>query len=212
MEFKMDEEFQKLKDSGLRETHETGAQREPRTQGKGRFDLVPWYCITRLAQHYEHGAKKYAARNWEKGLPLSSFFDSGLRHAFQFIGGDRSEDHLAAVLWNFAGLMWTEEQIRLGKLPEALNDLPEVKIASLAQALAAIDRARTKSPEQLIAETGAHPTGDSPAKLPVSDLPTDLGYPEDVKDLVRKKLGAWRDYPPYTDLADAIVKGDKEGL
>lgn len=48
-------------------------------------------------------------RNWEKGMPIHMFFDSGLRHAFQYLDGDTSEDHLVAAAWNFMCAMWTEE-------------------------------------------------------------------------------------------------------
>jgi hypothetical protein len=122
-----------LRDTGLRHEHATGALREPRGQGKGRFDLLPWVAITRLAKHYEAGANKYAERNWEKGLPLSSFVDSGIRHLTQWLAGDDGEDHLAAVLWNFAGLLWTEERIRAGRLPGELADLPDASIAAVVR-------------------------------------------------------------------------------
>ncbi len=63
-------------------------------------------------------------RNWEKGLPLSRFLDSAERHLNQFKAGERTEDHLAAVLWNIAGYIETEQRIRDGKLPETLRDVP----------------------------------------------------------------------------------------
>jgi hypothetical protein len=101
----------------------TGAVRSE-TSGKGRFDLIPAYPIRRLAQHYENGARKYADRNWEKGLPLSRYIDSAERHMNAFKDGDRSEDHLAAILWNVAGYLWTERQIEMGALPDSLDDVP----------------------------------------------------------------------------------------
>lgn len=101
----------------------TGAVRSM-TTGKGRFDLIPAYPLKRLAQHYENGAAKYADRNWEKGLPLSRYVDSAERHMNAFKDGDRSEDHLAAILWNVAGYMWTERQIETGALPDSLDDVP----------------------------------------------------------------------------------------
>ncbi len=135
-----------LKDSGLRQEHATGALREPRGQGKGRFDLLPWIAISRLAQHYEAGAKKYADRNWEKGLPFSSFVDSGVRHLTQWLAGDPSEDHLAAVLWNFAGLLWTEDRIREGQLPDELADLPDTKLAWEIRVLHALNEKEAPEP------------------------------------------------------------------
>lgn len=110
-------------EGGTRKVEVTGGVREV-IPGKGRFDLLPPYPILRLAQHYENGAKKYADRNWEKGLPLNRFYESGLRHYFQFMGGDRSEDHLAAILWNIAGYLHTEKKILDGELPKSLWTVP----------------------------------------------------------------------------------------
>lgn len=43
-------------------------------------------------------------RNWEKGLSSARCFDSGIRHMVRYIDGDRSEDHLAAAIWNLVGI------------------------------------------------------------------------------------------------------------
>ena len=82
--------------------------REP-DEERGYYELLPPEPIRRLAVHYERGAKKYAPRNWEKGLPWSRCIRSLLRHAFQWLAGDRSEDHLAAVCWNAFALMEYEK-------------------------------------------------------------------------------------------------------
>ena len=111
-----------LRDSGQRQEFDTGSVRDIR-EGKGRFDLIPPYSLKRLAQHFENGAVKYGDRNWQKGQPLSRYLDSAARHLYAFLGGSRDEDHLAAVTWNAMAVIWTEEQIRLGNLPEELNDL-----------------------------------------------------------------------------------------
>lgn len=132
-----------LKDSGDRRQYVTGAQREPQDIGKGRYDLIPTSPILRLAVHYARGVAKYGDRNWEKGLPLGRYVDSAKRHLDQFLSGDRSEDHLAAVLWNVCGLMWTEEKIQAEVLPAELNDLPDVVIPSRSRAEASVLQART---------------------------------------------------------------------
>jgi hypothetical protein len=116
--------FSKVMDHGGEKImSETGGLRETAV-GKGRFDLLPMTALFRLAKHYEAGSVKYGPRNWEKGLPLSRFIDSAFRHLAQFMEGNRDEDHLAAILWNISGYIWTEEQIRLGKLPASMNDTP----------------------------------------------------------------------------------------
>jgi hypothetical protein len=94
------------------------------SSGKGRFDLIPAYPQRRLAEHYENGARKYADRNWERGLPLSRFADSAERHWNAFKDGDRTEDHLSAISWNIYGYMWTEREIKAGRLPMSLRDVP----------------------------------------------------------------------------------------
>lgn len=116
--------YSEVKDSGKREAFGTGAVRDT-AEGKGRFDLLPAYALTRLAQHFENGARKYADENWRKGIPLRRFLDSALRHAFKYLEGQRDEDHAAAAVWNFMGLIETEEMIRRGILPASLNTLPD---------------------------------------------------------------------------------------
>lgn len=52
------------------------------------------------AKQYEDGAKKYAERNWEKGIPLHCYIDSGVRHYLKFLRGDTDEPHDRAFVWN----------------------------------------------------------------------------------------------------------------
>jgi len=112
-----------LKDSGKRQEYETGARRDT-TDGKGRYDLLQVLALRRVAVVLQRGAQKYDARNWEKGIPLSRFVDSGLRHLMQYLEGRRDEDHAAQAAWNILGLIHTEEMIERGLLPASLNDLP----------------------------------------------------------------------------------------
>lgn len=121
----MNNEFDKVLDSGERREFSTGSVRD-RSKGKGRFDLIPSYALTRLAKHYEAGAAKYQDRNWERGQPLSVYLDSMIRHAFKFLGGSKDEDHLAAVAWNALAYIETEHRIRHGILPEELDDMKQV--------------------------------------------------------------------------------------
>jgi hypothetical protein len=113
-----------VKDSGAREEFQTGSRRDTRN-GKGRFDLISPIALKRLAQHYEKGAVKYGDRNWELGQPLSRYLDSGIRHLFAWLEGDRTEDHLSACAWNCFAYVHTEERVRRGELPAALDDMPK---------------------------------------------------------------------------------------
>ena len=115
-----------FKDSGTRTTFNDGAVRDAQ-DGKGRMDLLPVNAVFELAKVFEAGAKKYAARNWEKGIPLSRYLDSGLRHGMKVLRGDTDEPHAAMAAWNFLCYLETLKRIEDGTLPKELNDLPWAK-------------------------------------------------------------------------------------
>lgn len=75
-------------------------------------------AILEVAKQYEDGARKYADRNWENGIPLHCFIDSGVRHYLKFRRGDTDEPHDRAFVWNMLGAIWTHQNH-----PE-LQDLP----------------------------------------------------------------------------------------
>lgn len=100
--------YREVKDSGKREDYDSGARRDTR-EGKGRYDLVPAEAMKRVAVHYENGAKKYGDNNWRLGIPSSRFMDSLLRHAYRYLGGERDEDHLAAIVFNAMAIIYNEE-------------------------------------------------------------------------------------------------------
>lgn len=64
-------------------------------------------AILEVAKHYEEGAKKYAERNWEQGIPLHCYIDSAVRHYLKYRRGDDDEPHARAFLWNILGAWWT---------------------------------------------------------------------------------------------------------
>lgn len=112
-----------IKDSGTRAEFGTGAVRDAQ-EGKGRMDLLPVRALIEVAKVFEGGAKKYAARNWEKGIPLSRYADSALRHFMKYLRGDRDEPHDSMAAWNVLCLIETRMRIEEGLLDPALNDLP----------------------------------------------------------------------------------------
>jgi len=84
-------------------------------------DVYPTGVVTLLlevSKHYEDGCTKYGERNWEQGIPLHCYIDSGVRHYLKFRRGDTDERHDRAFLWNMFGALWT-----LRHKPE-MNDLP----------------------------------------------------------------------------------------
>lgn len=65
--------------------------------------------ILEVSKQYEDGAKKYNERNWEKGMPVHWFIDSGVRHYLKFLRGDTDEPHDRAFVWNMLGAIWMHE-------------------------------------------------------------------------------------------------------
>src|SRR5574337_316559 len=113
----------KILDSGKREEFSTGSRRDSR-EGKGRYDLIPYEVIERLALHYENGAKKYGDNNWREGQPISRYIDSAYRHLLKYWTGQLDEDHLISCIWNLFAIADTEERILNGELPKQLDDHP----------------------------------------------------------------------------------------
>ena len=96
-----------IKDSGERSEFSTGACRDMHA-GKGDMVSLPNAAILRLSKHYENGALKYGRWNYTKGIPVSSFLDSALRHLFKYLDGWDDEDHLSAAAFNVLGAMEME--------------------------------------------------------------------------------------------------------
>ena len=115
-----------IHDSGERQSETTGALSDP-SNSEVAFELLSPFSLTRLAQWLGLGAKKYAPRNWEKGIKYSVCVGKLLRHLFKWQLDYTDEDHLAAVGFWWHALVHYEEQIKTGLLPKELNDLPKYK-------------------------------------------------------------------------------------
>lgn len=116
-----------IDDGGKRMSYGEGkAMREP-SDGKGRYDLITPFGLRRVAKWYELGAKKYADRNWEKGIPFSRCIDSAKRHIDKYVIGMPNEDHLAAAVWNLLAIIHYEElgMTELDDMPHYLKNNKE---------------------------------------------------------------------------------------
>jgi len=113
-----------MHDSGERKTNETGAQTDP-SHANAAMELLSPYSLWQLSTWFGKGAKKYAPRNWEKGIPFSVIVGKLQRHFQQYLMGKTDEPHLDAVGWMWHALTHYEAMIALGKLPASLNDLPQ---------------------------------------------------------------------------------------
>lgn len=64
-----------------------------------------------VAKHFENGALKYGEHNWQKGIPISRYIDSALRHLMKDLAGETDEDPAAAFVWNCMCAAWTMEHL-----------------------------------------------------------------------------------------------------
>lgn len=99
---------------------DSGAQRDT-DEGKLRMSLIPHEELQRVMKRYLDGANKYGENNWTKGMPLSVYYDSAMRHLMEWWRGDESEDHAAAVVWNMLCAMWTERGADLNNVVNNTN-------------------------------------------------------------------------------------------
>ena len=101
----------------------TGAQRD-NDIGKIRMSLLPQPALQRVMKRYLEGAEKYGENNWTKGMPMSVYYDSTMRHLQAWWNEEDDEDHLAAAVWNMLCAMWTEDNadIHLASEGEFLDD------------------------------------------------------------------------------------------
>lgn len=91
---------------------DTGAVRSA-DRDEERWDLMSPIGLKALARTYAEGAAKRGANNWENGMPVHDLLNHAIGHIYDFLGGDRSEDHLAHAAWNVIGAihsleMWPE--------------------------------------------------------------------------------------------------------
>ena len=73
------------------------------------FDYFGNYAnmFLEVAKHFEEGCKKYGENNWQKGIPVHCYIDSGVRHYLKFLRGDKDEPHDRAFCWNLMCAIWT---------------------------------------------------------------------------------------------------------
>lgn len=91
-----------------RREYDTGAVRSADCE-QTRYDLISPIGLERLARTYAEGAEKFGAFNWENGMPVNDLLNHAIAHVYKFLGGDRSEDHLAHAAWNLLGAIHSLE-------------------------------------------------------------------------------------------------------
>jgi len=112
-----------MQDSGERREFASGAVRD-RGGFKPRPDLISPHANLREGAWLAKGAEKYGVRNYERGMPISECVASLARHLEQYKLGDTIEDHAAAIRTNAGFILHFEEEIKAGRLPADLDDMP----------------------------------------------------------------------------------------
>jgi Domain of unknown function (DUF5664) len=64
----------------------SGAIRD--SDGKTRWDLLPYDALDEIAKVLTDGANQYGDRNWEKGFPWTAVFASLMRHTSAWMLGE----------------------------------------------------------------------------------------------------------------------------
>ena len=121
-----------LMTSGTEESFATGAVRDT-SEDKMRPDLYSPFAEERVGNWLMLGARRYAERNWEMGIPISRCWASLCRHKTKWQQGQRDEDHLAAIIFNAQAIIHYEEMIKRGVLPGELDDMPAYRAAGTAE-------------------------------------------------------------------------------
>jgi len=130
-----------VKDSGQRQQFASGMVRDV-TDGKTNYLLIrSGPMFQRWAEHLTKGAVKYSEDNWLKAegeAELKRFTASAARHFEQWLAGDRSEDHAAAVFFNLNGAEYVRDRMNAapprvtpagwqeGETPVTITDAGEI--------------------------------------------------------------------------------------
>lgn len=76
---------------------------------KPAFELIPPEALWALAHHYAVGARKYAIRNWERGMSMMWCYGCIMRHLIKWALGNEYDKetgshHMICVMWNAAAI------------------------------------------------------------------------------------------------------------
>ena len=120
-----------VKDSGARHQFESGMLRDSQKNDKTDWELIlVGPMARRWAEHLTKGAKKYpdpalGVPNWTLASGLAEYVHarkSLSHHYFDYLYGERSEDHCSAIFFNVNLMEYLRERIFIetGAYPEAL--------------------------------------------------------------------------------------------
>jgi hypothetical protein len=78
------------------------------------IEQIPFEALEACGEIFKEGEVKYGKDNWKKGVG-DPFYQTercrhAIRHLYKWANGDRSEPHLAKVMWFCVTQIWTEKQ------------------------------------------------------------------------------------------------------
>lgn len=96
---------------------ESGAIRDMEEGKEDYIETISWLALKRYAQYMTSKKGKYGTGNFKKGIPISSYEQSLVRHLQKYLankyenGDDEPlEDHLSAIVFNAFGIIYEEER------------------------------------------------------------------------------------------------------
>lgn len=122
-------------DTGVKSTFDSGAQR---VEVQPPYAQIPPCALRRLAMIFAEDEVKYGRDNWKKGsgLPWYSLYNHLMDHLQKYHEGDRSEDHLANIMWGAMAQIYYDEQAAAQQnFDQAMKNALESKEARTSRAL-----------------------------------------------------------------------------
>lgn len=116
-------------------TFDTGAIRDSQEGKEDYIETIAWAAMKRYAQYMTEKKKKYGTGNFKKGIPISNYEQSLLRHIQKYLenkyeGGtiEATEDHLSAMVFNIFGIMYEERKTwKIETEPKLLSKMAKRK-------------------------------------------------------------------------------------
>lgn len=99
---------QTISQASIDRIYDTGAKRDS-NNNKPFIHNLTGYTRQRFGYHMNLGSKKYGDKNWTLGMPTDQYLESIDRHLAAYMEGDRSEDHLSAIIFGINGIMQNEK-------------------------------------------------------------------------------------------------------
>lgn len=92
---------------------EGGAKREVVSEA---CEMICPTALFQVAAIYSEGELRYGRWNWAHGMPTWTIFRHLFRHLLLWKRGDRTESHLAKVLWGVCTLIHYESECECHKV------------------------------------------------------------------------------------------------